>query len=541
VTVRLVTLSSPATGQPIVFAPPACFDGQPNSSTASFAVRVQLDRPLSEPLDVEIVGEGLAPDLPTGPFASIEPGSLEGSVRLACIEEPITSVALGTLVPGLVAGVPGAARVVPCEVLVGGVRVPCEEPCAARALYAVFCAAGYSEFGTGPSIPSGRPHGRTSKASGTGDDPLEALTALRDGPMSGSDAGRYYRDLYAAFSPELRSILLDDLRIPVDLVTVAPRWVEALAALESGGGDESEITPEMIAGMLRVFDHFETSASAPLRAVLERERQRLGFEDLAGQPIEALVERVEERGGAPPCAGSEETLCLQGGRFLVEVQWTDFEGSSGSGRVVPLSGDTGAFWFFDPDNVELVVKVLDARGVDGDFWVFYGALSNVEYTLLVTDTKTGAVRAYPTPAASSPASATPTPSTPTARRAAETGRAPTGATPRSWGESPRRLRKRCGEPGAGCGGASAVRRRRAAADLPARSLWRREPGSAARSGPPPARAPVSRAPTRSACRAAVSGSRSSGATSPERAARAGPSRSPATRAPSGSSTPRTPS
>jgi hypothetical protein len=66
---------------------------------------------------------------------------------------------------------------------------------------------------------------------------------------------------------------------------------------------------------------------------------------------------------------------------------------------VPLAGgDTGYFWFFNPDNVEVVLKVLDGRPVNGKFWVFYGALSTVEYTLTVTDTETGQVRTFTNPA-----------------------------------------------------------------------------------------------------------------------------------------------
>ena len=40
---------------------------------------------------------------------------------------------------------------------------------------------------------------------------------------------------------------------------------------------------------------------------------------------------------------------------------------------------------------------MDCRGFNGKFWVFYGALSNVEYTVTVTDTQTGAVRVYTNP------------------------------------------------------------------------------------------------------------------------------------------------
>lgn len=66
----------------------------------------------------------------------------------------------------------------------------------------------------------------------------------------------------------------------------------------------------------------------------------------------------------------------------------------GPARAVALSGDTGYFWFFSDNNIELVVKALDGRPVNGKFWVFYGALSNVEYSIVVTDTTTGLSRSY---------------------------------------------------------------------------------------------------------------------------------------------------
>ena len=65
-----------------------------------------------------------------------------------------------------------------------------------------------------------------------------------------------------------------------------------------------------------------------------------------------------------------------------------------AGQAVPITSDTGSFWFFSNANLEVIVKVLDGRSVNGHFWVFYGALSNVEYTITVTDTETGAVRTY---------------------------------------------------------------------------------------------------------------------------------------------------
>jgi hypothetical protein len=37
---------------------------------------------------------------------------------------------------------------------------------------------------------------------------------------------------------------------------------------------------------------------------------------------------------------------------------------------------------------------VDGRAFNNRFWFFSGALSNVEYTITVTDTVTGAVRTY---------------------------------------------------------------------------------------------------------------------------------------------------
>ena len=100
---------------------------------------------------------------------------------------------------------------------------------------------------------------------------------------------------------------------------------------------------------------------------------------------------------AVPCAATATRLCLNGNRFAAEVTWRDFQGNTGSGHPVSLTGDTGYFWFFSSTNVELVVKALDGRGINNNYWIFYGALSNVEYTMTVTDTATGRTKVYANP------------------------------------------------------------------------------------------------------------------------------------------------
>src|SRR5262249_1019283 len=98
-----------------------------------------------------------------------------------------------------------------------------------------------------------------------------------------------------------------------------------------------------------------------------------------------------------PALGLATALCLQGSRFQAEVAWTAPGFGSGTGQAVALTRDTGYFWFFASSNVELVVKVLDGRAVNQHFWVFYGALSDVAYTLTITDLQTGAREVFTNP------------------------------------------------------------------------------------------------------------------------------------------------
>jgi len=102
-----------------------------------------------------------------------------------------------------------------------------------------------------------------------------------------------------------------------------------------------------------------------------------------------------------PCTPGPETLCLAGGRFRVEVDWENphAAGSSGVGHVYEGLGSelSGHFWFFRSDNLELSVKILDGRAVNGHFWILWGALSDVGYTIRVTDTETGESHDFESP------------------------------------------------------------------------------------------------------------------------------------------------
>jgi hypothetical protein len=122
-----------------------------------------------------------------------------------------------------------------------------------------------------------------------------------------------------------------------------------------------------------------------------------GHDWVIGWTAASLGEFVTRRFSSA-CATPDRTLCLLGSRFRAEVTWRDpRSGKTGTASTIPQTSDTGGFWFFNPDNLELTVKVLDGRAVNGHFWVFYGSLSDVEFTLEVTDSATGIKKTYHNP------------------------------------------------------------------------------------------------------------------------------------------------
>ena len=105
------------------------------------------------------------------------------------------------------------------------------------------------------------------------------------------------------------------------------------------------------------------------------------------------MEAIDEPPPPPPSCDE----CLRDGRFTVAVKWNVADGNAGNGQPIPVSDESVLFWFFSEKNVEVIVKVLDGRSINDHYWVFYGALTNVEYTITVTDTTTGKVAVYHSP------------------------------------------------------------------------------------------------------------------------------------------------
>ena len=99
---------------------------------------------------------------------------------------------------------------------------------------------------------------------------------------------------------------------------------------------------------------------------------------------------VAPAAAASGCVASPTKLCLNAGRFQVTAAYRTSDGRSGNGTGVGLTSDSGYFWFFNPANIEVIVKVLNAcTQAPPRYWVFAAGLTNVEVTLQVTDTQAG--------------------------------------------------------------------------------------------------------------------------------------------------------
>jgi hypothetical protein len=97
-----------------------------------------------------------------------------------------------------------------------------------------------------------------------------------------------------------------------------------------------------------------------------------------------------------PCRNTSTTLCLNS-RFQVSASFVA-NGAAGIGNAAQVTADTGYFWFFSAGNVEVFVKAVDGRAFNGKYWVFAGGMTNVDTTIVVTDTLTAQTKTYRNPA-----------------------------------------------------------------------------------------------------------------------------------------------
>jgi hypothetical protein len=113
----------------------------------------------------------------------------------------------------------------------------------------------------------------------------------------------------------------------------------------------------------------------------------------------ALLNLLDNDGSQAACVPSATNMCLLGGRFAAQITYRTPNVGTGAGHAVTYSNQTGLFWFFNQENVEMLLKVVDGCNVPGlnAYWVFFSATTNVDFTLTVTDTQTGVAKQYRNP------------------------------------------------------------------------------------------------------------------------------------------------
>ncbi len=117
----------------------------------------------------------------------------------------------------------------------------------------------------------------------------------------------------------------------------------------------------------------------------------------------AVVGTVDEPTDKVPNAGflasgeslpPTETVFLRNDRFTVTIDTKDFAGVERPARLITQSEDSAILYFFDVDNWEMLIKVLDGCDYNSRYWVFFAAATTVELTVTVTDTEADVVLQY---------------------------------------------------------------------------------------------------------------------------------------------------
>lgn len=122
-----------------------------------------------------------------------------------------------------------------------------------------------------------------------------------------------------------------------------------------------------------------------------------------GTPSTRTVTITDDDITCSPCVADDTTLCLAGGsgdpnRFRVRVTWGNFTGGTGTAHATPLTADSGFFYFFNPNNLEILVKMVRGCGTElNAYWFFGAAASNLQLSYELVDTTACVTRVYPNP------------------------------------------------------------------------------------------------------------------------------------------------
>lgn len=203
-------------------------------------------------------------------------------------------------------------------------------------------------------------------------DDLARLRVLRDA-FSATPGGRSVIALYGAHQGELKSLLLADPTLRERAIDVLTAWRPVIDGVIGVTAAPTTITGAQVSELESFLVELRVVASPALRLAIDRETRALDLGSVAGLSAGQGMQRLARL----TCIPDAQTLCLSGGRIRVETAWESRDGNRGNGRAVPLTSDTGTFWFFAAANVESLVKVVDACTFHGRRWLFAAGLTDL--------------------------------------------------------------------------------------------------------------------------------------------------------------------
>lgn len=171
-------------------------------------------------------------------------------------------------------------------------------------------------------------------------------------------------------------------------LTTTPAGVALFAAWDAEAGVEpwsSDGTPAATERLGDLLAGPESSSPGPF--VGGREAAYFPAHDgLHGRELWAV--ELADLPRSTSCVADAQTICLRGGRYGVSATFRNQRDPAAPARPASaraLSAESGAFWFFRPDNLELMVKILDGSAINAHHWLFVSSLSDLDVELTVRD------------------------------------------------------------------------------------------------------------------------------------------------------------
>ena len=91
------------------------------------------------------------------------------------------------------------------------------------------------------------------------------------------------------------------------------------------------------------------------------------------------------------CVPDAWTVCLLGGRFEIKVNWEDYQHVHRDALVASAgTPESALFYFRQPANWEFLIKIIDGCSLNGKYWVYFAAATDVGYVVTVRDTQSTA-------------------------------------------------------------------------------------------------------------------------------------------------------